>query len=60
MPKIDRAAILHLRPRSHKLVEVDISPEVFNYFLYVQQAFMWRQIKEADVLLGPVEIKGAE
>jgi hypothetical protein len=53
MPEVMAGAVLHLRPRSYKFIRVDISKKVFNYFLFIQQAYIWSQTMENDVLLGP-------
>lgn len=46
MPRVDGAAILHLRPRSYQLVEVSISDATFDAFLAVLAS--WHAIQGLD------------
>ncbi|MPZ13795.1 MAG: hypothetical protein GEU73_05125 [Chloroflexi bacterium] len=43
MPKIDHAAIVHLRPEGFKFTPVDIGEHVYNSFLYAREVFRWQQ-----------------
>lgn len=49
-PKVDGCAVLHLRPRSHKLIPVEAGPEQHRTFLYALQ--VWHHLRDAGRLLG--------
>lgn len=50
MPEVDGCAVLHLRPRSHKLIPVEAGPEQHRTFLYALQ--LWHHLRDAGRLLG--------
>ena len=53
MPQIDGAVILHLRPRSYQLLEVDVTDGAYQIFL--DTLSMWRHLKRLDgLLLDPI------
>lgn len=43
MPKVDKIGVLHLRPRSAKLFELQHADEAFNAFLGLKAAFDWKR-----------------
>lgn len=50
LPKIDAAAVLHVRPEAWKLVPVKHSPEMFEMFLHLRQVFDWeRELKRGTI-----------
>jgi hypothetical protein len=42
MPKVNMAAVLHLRPEGHKLIEVPLSGTHFSAFLRMLELTQWR------------------
>jgi len=50
MPVVDRAFVLHLRPKGYKFVEANISEEVYTSFLYVREAYRWQTETSKNVL----------
>lgn len=50
MPKIEAAAVLHLRMTGWRFVTVDISDEVFKAFRHVNEVFRWTAYGSHNVL----------
>jgi hypothetical protein len=50
LPRIDGAAVLHLRPRGYKFIPVRIDEEVWRSFQYVKEAFRWQRYTSKRVL----------
>jgi len=49
-PKIEAAAVLHLRMTGWRFVTVDITPEVFQAFRHVNEVFRWSAYGSHNVL----------
>ncbi len=58
MPRVDGAAVLLLRPRSWRLVEVDITDPVFQAFLVVQGMHEWMTVLSKRAVRGTVAAPG--
>jgi hypothetical protein len=43
MPRIDHAAIVHLRPEHYSFIPVRIDDAIFNTFLYAREVFRWAE-----------------
>lgn len=56
MPKVDSAAVLLLRPRSWRLVEVDITAPVFDAFLVCMQMADWTTRVSRTAVRGTVPV----
>lgn len=50
VPKVDGAAVLHLRPRSYKFIPVRIDNDVWQAFRYVKEAYRWQSSLSKTVL----------
>ncbi len=50
VPEVDGCAVLHLRPRSHKLVPIEAGPEQHRTFLYCLQ--VWHHLRDSARLMG--------
>lgn len=54
MPEFDGAAVLHITPDQWAFKPVDISREVFDFFLALRQVFDWDRTKSKDVIGKPL------
>lgn len=54
LPKIEGAAVLHLRPEAWKLVPVAITPDVFDTFLHLLGVMKWDRELASGVLGVPL------
>jgi hypothetical protein len=54
MPEFDGAAVLHITPEQWAFKPVDISQEVFDYFLALRQVFDWDRTRSKEVLGKPL------
>ena len=50
LPRIDGAAVLHLRPRGYKYIPVRIDDEVWRSFQYIKEAYRWQKYTSKQVL----------
>lgn len=50
MPEVDGCAVLHLRPRSHRLIPIEAGPEQYRTFLYCLQ--VWHHLRDSARLMG--------
>lgn len=57
VPQVDGCAVLHLRPKFHRLIEVRADEEVFQAFLYAREIFRWA-IGLSDEVIGEQLIPG--
>ncbi|MBA0054309.1 hypothetical protein E0L36_26695 [Streptomyces sp. AJS327] len=58
LPRIDAAAVLHVRPEAWKLVPVKHSPEMFQTFLHLRALFDWERELKKGVIGHPVASGG--
>lgn len=60
MPKVDRAAVVHLRPEGYRFVPVRMDDEVFEVFCYAREVFRWCEFttkdKDAPIIADPVKL----
>lgn len=54
MPDVDECFVLHLRPRSYKLIPVVADESIFRAFLYAQQVAHFVEHTSREVLGSPV------
>ncbi|MFF1597703.1 hypothetical protein ACFVYV_09425 [Streptomyces mirabilis] len=54
MPEFDGAAVLHITPEQWAFKPVDISVEVFDFFLALRKVFDWDRTKSKTVLGKPL------
>lgn len=50
MPEVDGCAVLHLRPRSHRLIPITAGPDQHRTFQYALQ--LWHHLRDATALAG--------
>lgn len=50
VPEVDGCAVLHLRPRSHRLIPITAGPDQHRTFLYALQ--LWHHLRDATALAG--------
>lgn len=50
LPKIEAAAVLHLRMTGWRFVPVEIGPEVFTAFRHINEAWRWQAYGSTNVL----------
>lgn len=50
LPRIDGAAVLHLRPTGYKYYPVRIDSEVWDAFRYIKEAYRWQRFTSRDVI----------
>lgn len=50
MPEVDGCAVLHLRPRSHRLIPITAGPDQHRTFQYCLQ--LWHHLRDAADLAG--------
>lgn len=50
MPEVDGCAVLHLRPRSHRLIPITAGPDQHRTFQYALQ--LWHHLRDAADLAG--------
>lgn len=60
MPKVDHAAVVHLRPEGYSFIPVRIDEEVFQSFMYAREVFRWCEFISGDkanpVVGKPIEL----
>jgi len=56
LPKLDGAAVLHLRPDTCSLVPISIRPEVYETFLTLLKVRAWEKDLSKSVLGAPIPI----
>lgn len=54
MPKVDRAAVVHVRPTHYEFIPVRIDDEVFNAFLYAREVFRWMEDISKTCVMDPM------
>lgn len=60
VPPIHGAAVLHLRPRSYRLVEVATTDEMWRSFLYAREVLRWQREVSSRALLDAVTAPGED
>lgn len=54
MPRIDHAAVIHLRPDGYKVIPVKVTEAVFQYFMYAREVFRWCEFDQKEALAEPI------
>lgn len=54
MPEVDGACVLHLRPRSYRLIEVETTDDVYRTFLHCREIFRWQRTISRTAIGGAV------
>ena len=55
MPKIDRAAVVHLQPDGFSFVPLRVDADVFSFFCYAREVFRWCEFVAKEVIGDPIK-----